>query len=381
VLVYRLTSQVTRRRDREPYAWPRVWAPLLLGIGGAVALAIAAPASAASFEGPWDSAHEPPRVTTAGITARVPNESEEAAEEGVVWRISIAPSVFCPTERLVPLTVTFSNPNGAEATTAVATMPSPIEGPLAGLRPFAEREADPCLGGETWGWSNSPSGEPLIGGKVVGEAGRFGLGSDADASVDLKVSALLLTTPYLYQVTGPGGVISQGTFTVEPGGTERRETGTREETDLTECKREHRDIHSGPLGQLYCLVPVYGSSRELSISEGWPKPESERRSRPKPGTEDAITPKNAPRLVKGILEHEFVVSASWLRANHFRAFDCKYTPKRWVRCKVSLRDTTEIFDGYLELVINHKTGVLSDRIAMVRTNLRTHKKHTFRSHS
>lgn len=89
-----------------------------VALGCTVVLAVALPAPAQGFSGPWDSAHEPQEITNPGVTVNDGWEREGATafegfgKEGTL-EISLDQSLTCPSGLPQPYSVTFADPTGS----------------------------------------------------------------------------------------------------------------------------------------------------------------------------------------------------------------------------------------------------------------------------
>lgn len=148
--------------------------------------ASAAPATG-SVTGPFDSAHQPKTIRNPDIAAPDPTDPDG-------FTIGIGFSVGCPSGVATPLTVTFSDPTGAITDT---------------LR-------DPCSG--TWSGDGSNLGSKTSDLSTVQQDGCppatcGGQSQELLADDEFEPAWDSGRHPFLYQVSSPEGVLSQGALT------------------------------------------------------------------------------------------------------------------------------------------------------------------------
>ena len=326
---------------------------ILLAVTLTVALAAGATtANAQGFSGPWDSAHEPPTITNAGVTTGI-GGTFTASES---FLLSLSPSVWCSNGQLVPITVTFSDPDGSRSVSAFGPVPY---------------EEEPC----SFNWTESEPGPESSTFNFSIFGGGRSLLSATSATVPFKLNGT--TTPFFYQVSGPSGVIAQAAMTATFEQIHHVEPRTTHNNDVTQCEREHLDIRSGTNGELYCLGETESSVvYEYSFSQGgWPAPvppEPEPKPEPAP-TYPALTRATAGYWVKTAVEFHFHYVPT-----QFRATRCTARSRRRYRCNVSWRHGSYSFVGTVEVgSVNTHTAKYTYGLRVVRTDVRTQRRHTF----
>jgi hypothetical protein len=235
-----------------------ITAAVTLGTVGAVGVISAA---AQGFSGPWDSAHEPPTINSAGVTV-------ESGRTRSGFRLGIAPSVYCSAGENVAITVTFSDPSGS-----AFISPEPLVYPDV-----------PCAF-VSWTGTGCPESLDFC------LAGSGGTPGDENASAEFGLSQVeSKTTPFFYEVSGPSGVIAQAAVTA----ISYTDTGPPDivtdikSHDITECEREHLDIYAEN-GEVFCKKALTLTGGEYaSFVGGWPAPQA-----PSPPTQ---TPKPKPKF-------------------------------------------------------------------------------------
>ena len=199
--------------------------------------------------------------------------------------------------------------------------------------------------------------------------------SATSATVPFKLNGT--TTPFFYQVSGPSGVIAQAAMTATFEQIHHVEPRTTHNNDVTQCEREHLDIRSGTNGELYCLGETESSVvYEYSFSQGgWPAPvppEPEPKPEPAP-TYPALTRATAGYWVKTAVEFHFHYVPT-----QFRATRCTARSRRRYRCNVSWRHGSYSFVGTVEVgSVNTHTAKYTYGLRVVRTDVRTQRRHTF----
>jgi len=268
-----------------------------LALGAAAALALALPMSAQAYGGPWDSAHQPPAVTNPGVIV----------SDNLVWQeliVTLAPTVGCTNGVGAPVQVTFSYPAGAATDTL-----------------------DPCSGI----WSPGPStslntltwdGDPTL---AADEPGSGTLYWASDKASFWETGA----TPVLYTVSGPGGVISQGAYTLHSDGnnTETIDQDHNPDGFVNTCIDGGYTIYSENGGDLYCTVSTGG---DASFTAGWPAPP------PPPSVSRA----------EGLWEVRYVVHRFSAHPLEVEVSGCRRTEGRlgWT-CRASWRDRVHRYQG------------------------------------
>ena len=285
-------------------------------------LALSDSAVAQAFSGPWDSAHEPPTIANPGVT------TGSGDTEGS-FQVTLSFGLTCPAGQPMPFTVTFANPEGS------------VSVPLA----------DPCLGT----WQNTP--EAPAGFIIFADDGTVSPYYTASTSATLDP---LETGPFLYQVTGPAGIVAQGTLkaTVTP----PEQIDQRHEIDnfINTCIDGNHETHSKEGGDLYCEV-----GGGTSIVRGhWPAPTPEYK---------ALTRATTREWMLYAVTERFHYEPK--RAS---VSDCKKLAAGRYRCTVSWQRGSSSFAGSVEVGnVNVFTGTFTYGLHIVSTNRHTHARHTY----
>ncbi len=206
-------------------------------LGVCLCFAVLHASTAAAFTGPWDSAHEPLKIAASDVTAQA-----TLAEQ---FQLSIYSGAWCASAQFVPMTVTVSDPSGSVTYSLESTLSS-----------------NPCLftqwaGGDFQKHSvGALNAEAILG----GGASPYGPGSPSEITATATDPL-----PFFYEVSTPSGVIAQGAWS-----SYSNPVGAEKSNDITECQRQHSDIHSSD-GEVYCYLPT--EATEIRYHEGgWPAP-------------------------------------------------------------------------------------------------------------
>jgi hypothetical protein len=219
------------------------------------ALFVSAPvAAAATYTGPWDSAHQPPTITSPNVTVNT----------SYSWGLGldIANDLTCPGGVPNPsVTVTFTDPSGQVVNNFATTQSAAAIPPEWGCASL-----DGTNGGFTGGWRveqtwSANGGAPDFSSTVDTGAGPFN-----EATFMPRRSG-----PMLYQVADASGVIAQGTYTfaVTPPGTAEL-WDTDYANFVQTCVVGNRTIYQASNGHEYCIVS--SGSYTSTLSPGWPAP-------------------------------------------------------------------------------------------------------------
>jgi hypothetical protein len=201
----------------------RVMTLVVLTVNAALATASAAGTA------PFDSAHEPPIVTSPNVsTGRTPFPGDT---NSFAFFVVVDATLTCPAGQPALYTVTLSDPTG---TTTVTTL-------------------DPCSNAV---WGAVP----------------------ANPALDFVVSTFSATvvfypnrsTPFLYQVSGPNGVVAQGAMTATV--TPPTEIDQQSDIDnfINVCINGNYTLYSKNGGDLYCIV---SGDKSYAVG-GWPAPKT-----------------------------------------------------------------------------------------------------------
>jgi hypothetical protein len=151
--------------------------------GVATTLALALPATAQAYSGPWDSAHQPPTVSNPGVVITTTDESSSLGN----FTVALAPTVGCTGGIPTQVQVTFSAQGGIVTDTL----------------------SDPCTGG--WDDTGGSSSDSSFFTSTSDAAFYGGSGPSYWAGDALHVDAD--SEPFVYTVAVGGAVIAQGAYT------------------------------------------------------------------------------------------------------------------------------------------------------------------------
>jgi hypothetical protein len=301
-----------------------------MGVALAVVLSSAAPGEA--YSGPWDATHLPATITAPGVIAQ--------AGISEAFEVRIGSAVSCPNEQPVPITVTVSDPSGAESAS------------------FAE----PCAGR----WTEITSDERL----------DFSLRTFAAVSGVLEpyvtfISAI--TTPFVYEVSGPGDVIARGALmaTVIPPRVIDSQHDTSEYVAV--CVDGKQELHALGHGDRYCEV---GGGTNYTPGD-WPAPAPSNPASPAPRRPryPALTLATAPYWTEIAVEYHFGYHSA---PSQFHTGGCAVKAAGRFTCDVSWRSGAYSFAGAVRVgAANVYTGRYRYTLRVVRTSLRTHQRRTF----
>jgi hypothetical protein len=319
--------------------------PLGLLIALSIALTMAGPAQATTF----DSAHEPPVIGNPGVTTATSNSS---------FSVTLALGLICPAGQPIAYSVTFEDPTGSRSI--------PLLEPCTGTWQSIGAALESPWNFSVFGTRGYPS-EPGI----PGVTGSGSAGTNPSATF-LETMA---TTPFLYQVTGPAGVVAQGAMTATVTPPEEINENTEIDRFINTCIDGSHEVKSKEEGKLYCEV---GGSTSYTAG-GWPAPA------PPPAPPAVEQPEKPEPLWKPLT---LATAKSWV--SFALAHNFHYDPKGlWVsrcgrkgtgryRCNVSWRHGPNAFAGTTEVgKLDVYTGAYTYGLRVVRTEVRTHRRHTF----
>jgi hypothetical protein len=295
--------------------------------GASQALAVG-PARATIF----DSANEPPAIEDAGVLTQ--------SGQGSWLEVVLTNSLVCQTGKRVSYAVTIADPTGSIS--------------LSMRKPFSP--AEPCENLTYW-LPSSRQGEALDF-SVRGQDSR-------DPAVWFTPDQ---TTPFLLQVTGPGGIVARRAMTVTLTQAEKI-WQFREPVTFTDfCLDGNRELKSED-GELYC---TFGAG--ISYKAGWPTPSPALHAAPRPRY-PALTRATAGKWAERAVRLEFAYKRT---PRLFRATNCVSSAPGRFRCDVSWRRDTYMFAGTTEVgALNVYSGHYTYGLHVIRTDLRTQAHHTF----
>ena len=291
----------------------------------AASLLLSHAAAGVAFTGPWDAAHMPATINSPGVTAQA--GTDEAFD------VRIGASVSCPNGRPIPVTVAFSDPSGSESVSL----------------------SEPCA--VSWGETQS---DPRSDFSVRTFAGVAGV-------VEPSVTFISATsTPFVYEVSGPAGVIARGAVlatTVPPRVIDERHDASE---FRTLCVGGDEEIRSLSHGDRYCEV---GGGTNYTPGD-WPSPQAARKPK-----YPALTLATAPYWTEIAVEYHFGYKGS---PQLFQASGCASRTGGRFTCNVSWRADSYEFAGPVRVgAANVYTGRYKYTLRIVRTNMRTHERRTF----
>jgi hypothetical protein len=289
-------------------------------------------ATGQAYSGPWDATHLPAAISAPGVVAQ--------AGTSEAFEVRIGAALSCPNGEPVPITVTFSDPSGAE--------PASL--------------AEPC-GGR---WTEAASDERV----------DFSLRTFAAVGAVLEPSVTFIsavTTPFVYEVSNPGGVIARGALiaTVIP----PRVIDSRH--DMSEyvavCVDGKQELHALGRGDHYCEV---GGGTNYTPGD-WPAPATSKPAAPAPRKPryPALTLATAPYWTAIAVEYHFGYHSA---PSQYHASGCALKAAGRFSCNVSWRSGAYSYAGPVKVgAANVYTGRYKYALRIVRTNLRTHQRRTF----
>ncbi len=286
----------------------------------------AGPARATIF----DSASEPPAIENPGVATQT--------GAGSWLEVELNSSIVCAGGKRVSYTVTITDPTGSIS--------------LSMRKPFSP--AEPCASPVYW-----------LPASRLGEALDFSArGQDAR---DPKVwFAPDRTTPFLFQVTGPGGIVARRAMTATVTSAEKIWQFREPVTFADFCVDGSRELKSQN-GELFC---TFGSG--VSYAPGWPPSAPPVRSAPRPRYA-ALATATAGRWAALAVQLNFRY-----RPGRFRASRCARSRAARFSCEVSWRHDAYAFAGTAEVgALNVYTGHFTYGLHVVRTDLRTHARRSF----
>jgi hypothetical protein len=208
-------------------------AALLVMLAVALPAAMAGPAQATTF----DSTHEPAPLSNPGVTT--PTSSLGWPEP---FEVALAIGLTCPAGQPGAYTVTFADPTGS---TSILLLD-----PCAGI--WQNVTVEP---GKLDFFTTSTNGYAGIPGAVAGKSPSVGF---------TPVGA----TPFMYQVTGPSGIIAQGAMTATFTPPEEIDQNREIDRFINICIDGNHELRSKNGGDLYCEV---GGHINYAAG-GWPTP-------------------------------------------------------------------------------------------------------------
>jgi hypothetical protein len=336
------------------------WGSVLAVVIG-LSLVYAATAAGQGYGGPWEAGHEPPTITSAGVTAK---------PVGDTFHLSISFAVLAPsTYRVLPVTVSFSDPSGVES----VSISPPGDEPCPQSQTLKELEQNGECHLAEW---TQPAHNPQVdftitaGGGELPDEGLMDVGDSfwlgaAEVQFTPGVMALPQAEPFFYQIVGPAGVIAQGAMTVT-----QKAAETVHSHDLSPCIDSGHGLHSEN-GELYCEQTLGGGD---SFGEGgWPSPPMPAAAAKPKAKYPALTLLTATKWSKLAVEYHFRYIPQ-----HFSATHCVRRAAGRYRCNVSWLHGADSFTGAVEVGnANVYTVRYTYGLHVVRTDLRTHQRHTF----
>ncbi len=295
-------------------------------LSAAMSALAASPAHATIF----DSANEPPAIENPGVTTQ--------SGEGSWLEVELGNGLVCPAGKRVSYTVTITDPTGSIS--------------LSMRKPFSP--AEPCENPIYW----------LPASHVGGALDFSARGQDSrDPRVWFTADQ---TTPFLFQVTGPGGIVARHAMTATVTSAEKI-WQFREPTTFSDfCVDGSHELKSED-GELFCTF-----GRDVAYAPGWPPSPPAVRAVPRPRYA-ALTRATAGKWAELAVELSFRY-----RPTRFRAARCTRGVAARFSCAVSWRHNAYAFAGAAEVGgLNVYTGHFSYGLHVVRTDLRTHARRSF----
>jgi hypothetical protein len=301
----------------------------LLTILSGVAQAFAtSPAHATGF----DSTDEPPAIENPGVATQ--------SGQGSSLEIELSTGLLCQSRKRVSYTVTIADPTGSIS--------------LSMRKPFSP--AEPCE--SLVYWLPASQGEKSLDFSARGQ-------DSPDPEVLFTPDQ---TTPFLLQVTGPGGIVARRAMTATATSAERiwqfREPATF--TDF--CVDGNHELKSEN-AKLYCTF-----GRGVSYKAGWPQPSPAIRAAPAPRY-PALTRATAGKWAERAVELGFQYK---LPPERFAAAHCVHGTAGRFRCNVAWLRHGYTFAGSTEVgSLNVYTGRYTYALHVIRTDPRTHARRAF----
>jgi hypothetical protein len=321
---------------------------ILLAATLAVALAAGATtATAQGFSGPWDSAHEPQTITSAGVTRGV--------EDNSWFSIVVSSTVLAPsTDHVVPLTVTFSDPSGSESVSITPLADEPCRSRVTledmeregkcelakWTQPAHNQQVDFTISQTS---TRLPSGgEVTVGEGFSGE--RFWFGATEVQFEPTKA------TPFFYQVTGSSGIIAQAAMTATQTPVE-----TGDSHNLSPCIDSGHGLRSEN-GELVC-EQTFGGQYSFSQS-GWPAP-------PAPAEPQIERPIPPLTLIEALGAVKHLIKSRTHRSAYHLTDKCRLTGTQTATCKATwdtaqrVTSTTTAYAGTFKVDARYEPTTLS----------------------
>jgi hypothetical protein len=301
-------------------------AGLLATLSVATSALAASPAHATIF----DSANEPPAIENPGVATQ--------SGAGSWLEIELTSSLVCPAAKRVSYTVSITDPTGSIS--------------LSMRKPFSQ--AEPCENPTYW----LPASQQ-------GEALDFSArGQDSRAPRVWFTPDE--TTPFLFQVTGPGGIVARRAMTAKVTSAEKIWQFREPVTFAEFCVDGSRELKSEN-GELFCTF-----GRAVSYQAGWPPSAPAVRAAPRPRF-GALTAASAGRWARVAVQLKFRY-----RPTRFRAAGCARSGAARFSCRVSWRHGAYAFAGTAQVgALNVYTGHFTYGLQVVRTDLRTRARRSF----
>ncbi len=304
----------------------RASAGLLATLTAATAALAVSPARAEIF----DSANEPPAIENPGVATQ--------SGEGTWLEVVLKTGLICPAGSRVSYAVTITDPTGSIS--------------LSMRRPFSPAEA--C--------------ESLI---YWLPASRSGAALDFSArGQDSREPKVWFTpdhtTPFVFQVTGPAGVVARQAMTATVASVEKIWQFREPTTFVDFCVDGSHELKSQN-GELFCTF-----GRGISYAPGWPPSPPAVRAAPRPSYAP-LTRASAGRWADLAVQLKFRY-----RPTRFRATGCAHSGAARFSCDVHWRHDGFAFAGTAEVgALNVYTGHFTYGLRVVRTDLRTHARRPF----
>jgi hypothetical protein len=301
-------------------------AGLLAMLSAATSALAATPAHATIF----DSANEPPAIENPGVATH--------SGKGSWLEIELRPSLVCQAAKRASYTVGITDPTGSIS--------------LSMRKPFSQ--AEPCESVTYW----LPASQ-------LGEALNFSARGQDSRNPKVWFTPDK-TTPFLFQVTGPGGIVARRALTARVTSAEKIWQFREPVTFENFCVDGSHELKSQN-GELFCTF-----GRGISYKAGWPPSPPAVRAAPRPRF-GALTAATAARWAQLAVQLNFRY-----RPTRFRAAGCAGSGAARFSCRVSWRHGAYAFAGTAEVGgLNVYTGHFTYGLQVVRTDVRTHARRSF----
>jgi len=282
-------------------------------------------ATASAFKGPWDSSHMPTTIAAREVSAQ--GGSDEAFD------VRIGAGVSCQAGRSVPVSVTFSDPSGSASSLL----------------------SEGCAGR----WAETPT-------QTMTDFSLRTFPGIAGVSEPWVTFISATSTPFVYEVSTPSGVIARGAelaTVIPPRVIDERNHASEFAALCVDAKQEVRSLGHH---DRYCEV---GGGTNYTPGD-WPAPPSVRKPR-----YPALTLATAPYWTEIAVEYHFGYSSA---PQQYSATSCASNPGGRFTCKASWRTGAYSFAGPVRVgAANVYTGRYRYTLKIVRTNIRTNEHRTF----